>query len=109
MDLKAASRLGIPNSPLRWTEAVMYFGKLKIRNLRHQSWQGREWRVTLQHLPGPELPKLAGVFLAGVLRLGALESVRHSPALFAGQDDQCIFRLWLLCLEGHFWRFPFAV
>ena len=58
----------------------------------------RQIRKILLFAPGPEFPNLAGVVPASVFRLGILKGVRHSPALFIGEDGRCIFRLWLLSL-----------
>ena len=52
---------------------------------------GRERSVTFLLASGPEFPEPAGAVSAGVFRLGALECVRHSPALFFCQNRRCVF------------------
>ena len=59
-------------------------------------------RVVLLLTPAPEFAELAGVVLASVFRLSALESVRHSPALFVCENRGSIFGLLVAVSGGSF-------
>ena len=75
---------------------------------RHDFGLCRQRRVVLLTAPRLELSQLAGIVLASVLGLRALEGISHSPPLLFGKDARCIVD-FVGCLKRHFQDFPMAV